>query len=210
MYQTLNNFLVKTSGLALGEGKAKDNSVKTLMLVHGWGMNSKVWEPIREDLESRYHLLWVDLPGHGFNRHVEAQSLDQMVALIADFVPENTHLIAWSLGGLVAQALAQKLSQQTSQSTTQQVFHKIKSMTLVASTPRFSQDLLENNEWRHAISDEVLNRFSDNLKQDTEKTLKGFIALQFIGVKDAKQAQNKLINHILYDGKSGKKGGVSF
>ena len=196
MYQTLNNFLVKTSG----QNQVEDNSVKTLMLIHGWGMNSQVWEPIREALESQYHVLWVDLPGHGFNRHIEMQSLEQMVALIADVTPENTHLIGWSLGGLVAQALAQNLSQQMSQ--------RIKSMTLVTSTPRFSQDL--NSDWQHAMSDELLNRFADNLKQDTERTLKGFIALQFIGVKDAKQAQDNLINHILYNGKRPKKGGGVF
>ena len=196
MYQTLNNFLVKTSG----QNQVEDNSVKTLMLIHGWGMNSQVWEPIREALESQYHVLWIDLPGHGFNRHIEMQSLEQMVALIADVTPENTHLIGWSLGGLVAQALAQNLFLQKSQ--------RIKSMTLVTSTPRFSQDL--NSDWQHAMSDELLNRFADNLKQDTEKTLKGFIALQFIGVKDAKQAQDNLINHILYNGKTLKKGGGVF
>lgn len=191
MYQTLNNFLVKTSG----QNQVEDNSVKTLMLIHGWGMNSQIWEPIREALESQYHVLWIDLPGCGFNRHIETQSLEQMVALIAEVTPENTHLIGWSLGGLVAQSLAQKISQ------------RIKSMTLVTSTPRFSQAL--NSDWQHAMSDELLNRFAENLKQDTERTLKGFIALQFIGVKDAKQAQDNLINHILYNGKTPKKvGGV--
>ena len=198
MYQILNNFLVKTSGLKVSDNKANDNSVKTLMLIHGWGMNSNVWEPIRDVLESHYHLVWVDLPGHGFNLKMESLSLDNIVYLIADDVPENTHLIGWSLGGLVAQALANKLPE------------RIKSMTLVTSTPRFSQALLPTEEWMHAMSDVVLNRFADNLKQDTEKTLKGFIALQFIGVKDTKQAQNKLINHILYQGKSDQKvGGVN-
>jgi len=162
-------------------------------------MNSQVWEPIREALESQYHLLWIDLPGHGFNRDIKAQSLEKMVDLISEITPENTNLIGWSLGGLVAQALSQKIP------------HRIKSMTLVTSTPRFSQYLSQgrNDDWQHAMSDEVLNRFADNLKKDTEKTLKGFIALQFIGVKDAKQAQDNLINHIFYDGKTPLKvGGV--
>lgn len=193
----MNNFLVKTSGRDL----AKDNSVKTLMLIHGWGMNSQVWEPIREALEAKYHVLWVDLPGHGFNRHIKAQSLERMVELVADITPENTNIIAWSLGGLVAQALAQEIPD------------KIRSLSLVTSTPRFSQDLSEDKSkhWQHAMSDEVLNRFAENLMQDTEKTLKGFIALQFMGVEGAKQELNNLINHILYNSneKKGKKvGGV--
>jgi len=200
VYQTLNNFLVKTSGLVVGEGQDEDSCVQTLMLLHGWGMNSQVWEPVREALESQYHLLWVDLPGYGFNRHIQAQSLEQMVTLIAEHTPENTHLMGWSLGGLVAQALVQKIP------------HRIKSMTLVTSTPRFSQDLSKDEDkiWQHAMSDEVLNRFAQNLKQDTEKTLKKFIALQFIGVKDAKQAQNNLINNILYNQKISKKWGGVF
>ena len=192
MYQTLNNFLVKTSGLDLVE----DNSVKTLMLLHGWGMNSQVWESIREALESQYHVLWVDLPGHGFNRHIEAQSLEQMAALIAEITPVNTNLIGWSLGGLVAQALVLEIPQ------------KIKSMTLVTSTPRFSQD--EDDEWQYAMSHEVLKRFADNLKQDTVKTLKSFIALQFVGVENAKQAQDALIKLILNNTKTAKKWGNVF
>ena len=204
MYQTLDNFLVKTSGLNLVEDNELNNginSVKTLMLLHGWGMNSQVWGPIRADLESRYHIIWVDLPGHGFNRQVKAQSFEHMVDLISELTPANTHLIGWSLGGLVAQSLAQKNPD------------KIKSSTLVASTPRFSQGA--NGDWPNAMSEIVLNRFAENLKKDSEKTLKGFIALQFIGVENAKQAQDKLINQLLYngegDGKTPKKvGGVFF
>ncbi len=179
----MSDLLVKTSGQKLDKKQFTENSVKTLMLLHGWGMNSLVWEPIREALESQYHLLWIDLPGHGFNQHLEAESLDNIVHLIAKKTPDDTHVIGWSLGGMVAQALAQGIPS------------KIKSLTLVASTPRFSQS--KNHDWPHAMSEEVLNRFADNLKQDPEKTIKGFIALQFIGVKNAKQAQNNLINHIL-------------
>ena len=188
----MDNLLVKTSG----QDPIADDSIKTLLLLHGWGMNSQVWEPVREALESKYHLLWVDLPGHGFNRHLAAKNLSHIVDLIAAVIPDNTHLLGWSLGGLVAQAVADKVPQ------------KISSMTMVTSTPRFSQS--EDKGWQHAMSEEVLNRFADNLKQDTEKTLKGFIALQFIGVKNAKQAQNKLIEHILNSEKMPKKWGGVF
>lgn len=192
----MNIFLVKTSGRNL----TADGSVKTLMLIHGWGMNSQVWEPVRKALEARYQLLWVDLPGHGFNQHIQASSIENMVDLIAEITPKNTHIMAWSLGGMVAQVLAQKIPQ------------RINSMSLITTTPKFSQ--AANGDWQHAMSDEVLNRFADNLKQDTEKTLKGFIALQFIGVKDAKQVQEDLINQILYqvsdNGKNSEKWGGAF
>lgn len=190
----MNDLLVKTSGLDKPEVspgfrqecRSEHSKVKTLMLLHGWGMNSHVWETIREDLESRYQIIWIDLPGHGFNRHLKAESLDNMVKLIAEVTPNNTHIMGWSLGGMVAQALAQVIPD------------RVNSLTLVTSTPRFSQRLLPQ-KWQYAMSADVLNRFAENLKQDTEKTLKGFIALQFIGVKDSKEALNNLIQHILFD-----------
>ena len=187
VYQILDNFLVKTSGQKLSFDEALSDSkpnVKTLMLIHGWGMNSQVWEPIRAELEAHYHIVWVDLPGHGFNKHIKAESFENMVELVSNHTPENTHIIAWSLGGLVAQSLLHRIPE------------RIKSMTLVASTLRFSQS--KEGDWPHAMSHEVLQRFAQNLKQDTEKTLKGFIALQFIGVENAKQAQDQLINRLLY------------
>ena len=194
MYQILNGLLVKTSGQKLDRNQSVNpptnqthiNQVKTLMLLHGWGMNSQVWEPIREALEARYQVLWVDLPGHGFNQHVSASNLEHIVDLVTDITPQGTHIVAWSLGGMVAQALANSYPD------------KIISLTLVTSTPRFSQSV--EGDWPHAMSESVLNRFADNLKHDTVKTLKGFIALQFMGVKHAKQAQENLIADILGNG----------
>ena len=36
-----------------------------LVLVHGWGMNSAVWEPIVPGLSERFRLTIIELPGHG-------------------------------------------------------------------------------------------------------------------------------------------------
>lgn len=65
-------------------------------------------------------------------------------------------------------------------------------MTLVASTPKFSQ----SDSWQYAMSEDVLNTFSKNLNQDIEGTLKRFIALQFMGIKDSRLIQRELINTI--------------
>lgn len=200
----MTELLVKTSGLNAGQyfGQHPDqksssiDNVKTVMLIHGWGMNSCVWEPVREVLESRYHVLWIDLPGHGFNQDFSAKNLQHIVDLIAKVTPNETHIIGWSLGGMVAQSLAQKFPQ------------KVDSLTMVTSTLRFSQS--ENGDWSNAMSNEVLNRFADNLTQDTMKTVKGFIALQFMGIKHGKEDQDKLINHILKNDKSRQKWGGVF
>ena len=177
----LSQLFVKTSGQG-----------EPLIVLHGWGMNSAVWKPVRVKLESQFCVSWIDLPGHGENSCVEAGSLDEIVDLIIPEIPENAHLMGWSLGGLIIQAIALRIPE------------KIKSMTLVASTPRFSQ----TENWKNAMSQEVLSNFADSLSENIEATIKRFIALQFMGIKEAKTIQRELTQNILTNlHKKAKKGG---
>ena len=165
-----------------------------MLVLHGWGINSAVWEPVRNVFESHFKVCWVDLPGHGENADVLAESMQDIVELITPFVEDDSHLLGWSLGGLISQAIANKMPQ------------KLKSLTLVASTPRFSQA----DNWRHAMSMEVLDNFSNHLNDDLQGTLKRFIALQFMGIKDAKPIQRELTQTVLASLKTIKnRGGVS-
>ena len=191
MYQTLNEFLVKTSG--------KADSKDTLLLLHGWGMNSQVWERVREKLEANYKIITVDLPGHGFNYTVRAMNMDEIAELVIQKLPQKCHIIGWSLGGLIAQAIAQRVP------------NIIQSMTLVATTPKFSQSHVNDEiSWQHAMSDEVLDNFAEQLKTDTLATLKRFVALQFMGVKESKGIQRDLISKITEPQKTGQKWGGVF
>ncbi len=177
MYQKLKKLLVKSSGFG-----------QPLLLLHGWGMNSSAWKPVLKALESHYQIHLVDLPGYGFNNEAEAQSMQDIVDQLSDVIDqlgvEKVHIIGWSLGGLVAQALANHSPE------------KILSLTLVASTLRFSQDDNADSLWPHAMSLKVLKNFSANLNEDIEGTLKRFIALQFMGIADSKELQRELIQSI--------------
>ena len=168
-------------------------------MIHGWGMNSGVWKSLRPALEADYFMHWVDLPGYGVNSNVIANSMEEIIGLILPTIPDNAHLLGWSLGGLVAQAIADEIDQNNHP-------HTLKSLTLVASSPKFSQ----SDSWKHAISHNVLTNFSNNLQDDIQGTLKRFVALQFMGIKGAKELQRTLIDEILINTsnyKSGKKGG---
>ena len=179
----MNSLLVKTS--------VKENAAH-LLLIHGWGMNASVWQPVRAALEAQFQLSSLDLPGYGENASIVADTLDEIVALIQPHIKQNTHLVGWSMGGLIAMAIAKAAPD------------KIASLSLLASTARFSQA----DDWPHAMSQAVLNNFAKQLGDDLEGTLKRFIALQFMGVKGAKPAQKALTQKIIsHMGKSGKKGG---
>jgi len=152
-----------------------------LIAFHGWAMNSSVWEAVKTELETDYLVTWVDLPGHGINKSVTATSLQQVVTLMLPLIKTKSHLMGWSLGGLVVQALAQ------------QIPNKILSLNLITTSPRFSQ--AEN--WPFAMGREQLDYFSKNVQKDPEATIKRFIALQFLGIKNTKQLQRDLIRNVI-------------
>ena len=152
----------------------------SLLVLHGWGMNSSAWQMITKDLEQLFQVTWVDLPGHGNNHDVVADNLSDIVSLIFPLITQPTHIMGWSLGGLIAQEVIHQRPQ------------LIKRVIMIASTPRFSQ----SKHWHHAMPNKLLSAFSKGLIKDLNGTIKRFIALQFIGVKESKSLQQELIASI--------------
>jgi pimeloyl-[acyl-carrier protein] methyl ester esterase len=78
-----------------------------VVLVHGWGMHSGIWEGVAESLCDHYRVTVMDLPGHGFSRLLKTgHELDDLCAAVAAAVPAPAAWVGWSLGGLVAQRMA--------------------------------------------------------------------------------------------------------
>jgi pimeloyl-[acyl-carrier protein] methyl ester esterase len=152
-----------------------------LLVLHGWGMNAFVWQMIAADLERNFQVIWLDLPGHGANHQVQANNLDEMIALILPVLTQPMHIMGWSLGGLVAQEIVHRRPD------------LIKRMVMVASTPKFSQ----TEWWQNAMSQESLDAFSKGLLKDTQGTIKRFIALQFMGIKGSQVIQRELRQAVL-------------
>ena len=138
-----------------------------MVVLHGWGMNQRVWQLIRARLIQQAQVTWVDLPGHGRSSALKLGQLDEVVEQLIPIIPEGAIIMGWSLGGLIAQALAQRLSD------------SVAALILIATTPRF----VVAEDWPYALSPEVLQAFADNLAQDYTATVKRFFALQFMGVR---------------------------
>ncbi|MCP5077676.1 MAG: alpha/beta fold hydrolase, partial [Psychromonas sp.] len=58
-----------TKSRVVGQGK-------DLVLLHGWGVNSAVWQPVVELLGKHFRLHLIDLPGFGESKAVADYSLD--------------------------------------------------------------------------------------------------------------------------------------
>ena len=81
-----------------------------LVLLHGWGLNVRVWDGLAAALCDRFRIISIDLPGHGRSAWLpERSSLEQQAAQVAETVAAiaaEYSLLGWSLGGQIALQLA--------------------------------------------------------------------------------------------------------
>ncbi|MFN0179880.1 MAG: alpha/beta fold hydrolase [Gemmatimonadales bacterium] len=81
-----------------------------LVLLHGMGATSDVWDGLRPVLAAHWPGRWLapDLPGHGGSAPLSSYSFGQMAAVIASALPPSGRLavLGHSLGGVVALTLA--------------------------------------------------------------------------------------------------------
>jgi pimeloyl-[acyl-carrier protein] methyl ester esterase len=115
------------------------------------------------------------------NRDIPLVDIETSSALIAAKIPQQTFILAWSLGGLIAQQIAKQFPK------------KVSRLCLVASSPCFVQ----KRDWSTAMPSSLLEKFMENLRNDFSATLKQFLVLQFLGVRGVqlqlKQLQAELL-----------------
>jgi pimeloyl-ACP methyl ester carboxylesterase len=100
-------------GVAVTRAGRPAGSAPALLLVHGVGAARLVWAPVLAPLAARYHLVVVDLPGHGASAPLApgadagcpalAESLARVLARLG---VEQPHVVGNSLGGWIALELA--------------------------------------------------------------------------------------------------------
>ena len=143
-----------------------------LVFIHGWGVNSAVWQQIIPKLADSYHVITIDLPGFGNNQHIELTdySVANIAKLIIEAIEQPAIYVGWSLGGLVASEIALEHS------------NKIMALVTVASSPCF----VEEDNWP-AIKPLILKSFHQQLANNPEKTIKGFLKIQAMGSPNVRQ-----------------------
>ncbi|MEH6576451.1 MAG: pimeloyl-ACP methyl ester esterase BioH [Amphritea sp.] len=153
-----------------------------LVLLHGWGTHSGIWQPLIAQLEKNYAITLVDLPGLGRSAADIPQpyTLDAVVELLAEVVPQNVILLGWSLGGIVAMAFAQRYPQRVSRLIT------------LGSSPCFVQQ----DDWSCAMDEATFSGFEQSVAENTGKTLQRFNMLQVQGSATAR-ADLKVLKALL-------------
>lgn len=140
-----------------------------LVLLHGWGLNSGVFDQLVAQLSQNFSCYLIDLPGFGENADIPLTTLEAAAQHIAEVIPDAAFVLGWSMGGLVATELA--LTYQ----------NKVSKLVTVASSPMF----VAQGTWA-GIAPKVLRLFESQLAHDYSTTLQRFLAIQAMGSPSAK------------------------
>lgn len=141
-----------------------------LVLLHGWGVNRGVWQGIKTLIPANYLVLTPDLPGFGNSRdYPAAYQLEQVVAQLAQQIPDKSYVCGWSLGGLLAIALAKQFP------------NKVARLALCAASPCF----LAQPDWP-GMHNKVLQQFATALSDNIPQTIQRFLAIQAMGAEHAR------------------------
>ena len=140
-----------------------------LVLIHGWGLHSGIWDGFAPLLEASFRVTRVDLPGHGRSDWQGETALDEWVTAVQTAVPTPAAWLGWSLGGLVAMRAALMAPGQ------------VAALIMLASSPCF----VRRPGWQCAMLPLLLQTFSAELQQDYSRTLNRFLSLQVRGSEHA-------------------------
>ena len=143
-----------------------------VVLLHGWGLNVRVWDPLAQALGRGLRLIAVDLPGHGHSpwrpqcaqRH---RQMEWIAATVAPLVGRGAPyaLLGWSLGAELALEWAAARPE------------GLERLVLIAATPRFTSA----PDWPYGAPPGRLDRLAEGLRTDYRRTVSDFLELQVRG-----------------------------
>lgn len=151
-----------------------------LVFLHGWGLSSRIWEPLARRLsgDCRCHL--VDLPGHGASAPGPV-GLNNWADTVVEAVARPALYVGWSLGGLIALGAARRHP------------HAVQRLVLIASLPRFVRE----PGWAYGMKSQAIEATREGLARDFTTTLSEFLMQQVLGEPGAGRAVRSLRNDLI-------------
>jgi malonyl-CoA O-methyltransferase len=77
-----------------------------IVLVHGWGVNSEIWQDLPQILSEFADIFTIDLPGFAGSKPLNSYSEQSLVDWLHKEIPQPCYLIGLSLGGMLCRSFA--------------------------------------------------------------------------------------------------------
>jgi pimeloyl-[acyl-carrier protein] methyl ester esterase len=152
-----------------------------LVLLHGFALHSGIWGDWLAELAPLVEPRAIDLPGHGGSSwDARIGDLAGLARAVSGEIPPGAVVLGWSLGGMVALELAR------------QRIADIRGLVLIATTPRF----VAGADWPHGVEPRVLEAFAHGVRNDYERTVQDFLALQVLGATDPRTTLRALRDRV--------------
>ncbi len=155
-------------------GNLKD----TIVLIPGWGFNKEIFIPLIEWLSTKYEIINLEFPISKLSLRTNDEILNNISKTFYNKIPDNSIIIGWSLGGLLASHFCYLFPQ------------KCKKIINLCSTPKF----VATETW-NGIHGSDLNGFRNLAYRDLEKLIKKISMLVVNPIKDRKlisQIRNRM------------------
>lgn len=133
-----------------------------LVLIHGWGLHSGVWEKVIEPLRAFANITLIDRAGYG---NSPMMTLEREQQAILDIAPPCAIYIGWSLGGAMLLEIAKRYPE------------RVAAVVLVATNPSFVQ----RRAWLCAMPADEFRAFRESVRAGAYIALVRFIGLQCQG-----------------------------
>jgi len=150
-------------------------SLPHLVLLHGWGVNSQIWNSLLPALRRSFEVVEIDLPGYGRDHAFDEEySLDRVIERIMESAPAQAHWVAWSLGATLAMQAALHDA------------NRFISLQLISATPKFMND----DEWKFGMEQAPLEAIESRICVNYQRGLKRFLHLQ---------TDNRILSRALFE-----------
>lgn len=138
-----------------------------LVLIHGWGCDSGIWQTVLPELTQHLNVITIDLPGFGQSDFFQLEgdfqlNLEDYLNSILAVLPNRCSLLGWSLGGMLSTVLVSRYPQHFNNFIT------------IASNACFVQQ----KGWLSAMPKKTFNGFYELFQQQSALCLKRFYGLQ--------------------------------
>jgi pimeloyl-[acyl-carrier protein] methyl ester esterase len=148
-----------------------DPSAQPLVLLHGWAMHGGIFAGWAAQLAAHFHVLVVDLPGHGHSRTLTLSfdaSADQLIVQLKPY--PSAIWCGWSLGGALATRIAARAPA-----------GQVRALVCIASNPKF----VASADWPDGMQASVFASFAEALASDWQAVVQRFLALEAMGSASA-------------------------